>query len=208
MEIRNEVQNEIDNFRENYLPCKKSRICLPQYIVYEKIRHSNYDEKKARWLFGKGASLYRKINDKRKKHFVGRLYNVINEDMKAVLYRGESIIKPECENHDCPIYSTIRVMDGGEEFNEFITAQMAAMYVYKWKESERVQHDLGEKAIMLWGQQKTNVDGKETTLAAEFRKDYNKEMIKEIEEFGKNHPRVSKEFFKRVKEKIVSVFKS
>ncbi len=203
MELKQEVREEIDNFREAHLPCKKSRICLPLYVGIEKIRHHDYDKNEAKNLFENGLSLYNKINDKRKKHIMNRLYWVINNEMNSILHPGESNIKPECENHDCPVYSIIWKMDGGDGFKEFITAQTAAMYVYKYKESEKAHHDLGEEAIKQWAGEKININGKETTLAAEFRKDYEIGMGKEIEEFKKNHPKVKRSLIEKIKKKII-----
>jgi hypothetical protein len=37
-----------------------------------------------------------------------------------------------------------------EEFHEFMTAQKEAIERYKWLQSEKAGHDLGQEAAMKW----------------------------------------------------------
>ncbi len=171
MELEKEVQCGLDNFKKSYLKCDRERDCLPLYSLKDYISEIKLGGEKVKRIIERGLKIYNASEDKSK--FFRIIYKIA-EDMKDLLYPGEKDIKPECEKSDCPIYSVLRAADRKGD----VVGQLALMETFKYKESERNHCDIGEyTGWQLWANRKIMVGGKETTLAAEFRRHFEEHFL-------------------------------
>ncbi|MFH0831273.1 MAG: hypothetical protein V1886_00165 [archaeon] len=209
MGLNENIKKEVNEFKES-LVCserhkKEGKVCLPAYTLLQKIEYHNFPPEKVRQMINRGISLYNRLSEAgRKKHF-DRFYRFINEKLSGILYPGEEKINWECNNYNCPSYSVIRAVDNGNGFGEFLTIQLAATNVFKYKIGEIENKDIGlDRALFRWTQELITVDGKATNRAAEFRKKYSEEKKKEILSFIENHKNLPKHLVKKkLVEKII-----
>lgn len=177
-----EVQEEIERFRENHLPCKKGKVCLSLHLIKEKASWFKYDKEKLTKLISRGLEFHNKIDDERKKEVYDDIYEIVYVYMRDILYPGNYNVKPECDNFRCPVHCVERAMSNG---NKYIELQFPPTETFKYLESEKEHCDLGmENAIKKWVEMPIVIDGKPTTLAAEYGKAYKK---REAEKNHKNH---------------------
>jgi hypothetical protein len=177
-----EVQEEIERFRENHLPCKKEKVCLALHLIREKASWFKYDKEKTAKYIAKGLELYGKIDEEKKKEIYEDIYEIIYVYMKDLMYPNEHDVRPECNNYRCPVHCVEKVMSNG---NKYIELQFPPAETFKYKESEKEHYDIGmENALKKWIEKPITLNGKQTTLAAEYKKAYEK---RELEKQQKNH---------------------